>query len=74
MAAPIALPPDIAAQNKGPAILIACITVTIISTIFVVARLFVRGCIARQMYLDDYFMAAALVCVSGQPVPRRTER
>ncbi|KXX73762.1 hypothetical protein MMYC01_209605 [Madurella mycetomatis] len=63
MAAPgSVLPPDIAAQNKGPAILAACITVTTLSTLFVLGRLFVRAHIIRKMYLDDYFMIAALIC------------
>lgn len=64
MAAPGgALPPDIAAQDKGPAILATCITVTVLSTVFVLGRLFVRAHIMRKMYLDDYFMIAALVGV-----------
>lgn len=62
----VALPPDIAAEDKGPAILAACIGVTVLSTIFVAARLFVRGRIIGKMYLDDYFMAASMVRASGQ--------
>ncbi|KAK4033600.1 hypothetical protein C8A01DRAFT_19467 [Parachaetomium inaequale] len=63
MAAPgIVLPPDIAAQNKGPTILATSITVTVLSTLFVAARLFVRGRIIGTLYLDDYFMIAAMIC------------
>jgi hypothetical protein len=60
-AAGSALPPDIAAQNKGPAILATSITVTVLSTMFVAARLFVRGRIIGKLYMDDYFMMASLV-------------
>ena len=68
-AAGVALPPDIAAQDKGPAIVAACVTVIVLSTIFVAARLFVRARIIGQMFLDDYLMAVSMVHASGQPVP-----
>jgi hypothetical protein len=49
------------AQDKGPAILVVCWTMLAISTLFVIARLCVRGFILRQLRSDDYFTALALV-------------
>lgn len=55
------LPPEIATQNKGPGILAAIITVSIISTLFVVGRLFVRVKIIEKLYLDDYLIILSTV-------------
>jgi len=55
------LPPEIAAQDKGPGILAAIITVSIISTLFVIGRLFVRIKIIEKLYLDDYFIMLSTV-------------
>jgi hypothetical protein len=54
------------AQDKGPSILAVCWTMTGISTVFVVARLSVRGLILRQLRSDDYFTVLALVSLIPQ--------
>jgi len=67
MAEQATLPPEIAAQDKGPGILAAIITVSIISTLYVAGRLFVRIKIMKKLYLDDYFII--LSTVSALPLP-----
>ncbi|KAH9899087.1 integral membrane protein [Xylariomycetidae sp. FL2044] len=51
-----------AAEDKGPQILIACWTVIGFASLFVVARLYVRGVLQKKLWLDDYLIAAAIVC------------
>lgn len=55
------LSPEIAAQNLGPGIVAANITVSVISTLFVIARLFVRIKMIGKLYLDDYFIMFSTV-------------
>lgn len=55
------LPPEIAAQNKGPAILATIYTVTVLSTIFTAARVFVRTKILGKLQLDDYLIILSVV-------------
>ncbi|KAI2618195.1 hypothetical protein GGR54DRAFT_606409 [Hypoxylon sp. NC1633] len=62
MSAPAQLPPEIAAQDKGPSIVIVSCIVTAISTLFVVARLYVRLQIAKKLQLDDAFIVFSLIC------------
>ncbi|KAI8274601.1 hypothetical protein K4K60_009537 [Colletotrichum sp. SAR11_57] len=64
------------AENKGPESLVAIITVTVLSTVFTGARLFVRGKILGKVHLDDYLIIASVICswrmaqkVSLGPVP-----
>lgn len=61
MADQTTLPPEIAAQDKGPGILAAIISVSIVSTLFVLARLFVRIKIIQKLSLDDYFIIVSTV-------------
>ena len=61
--------PDIASddwrsQDKGPAIVATCWAVTSASTVFVGARLYVRGVILKKLHSDDYFSVVALVSPS----------
>lgn len=65
MADQAALPADIAAQDKGPGILAAIITVSIISTLFVCGRLVVRLKIIEKMSLDDYFIIVSTVSAAS---------
>ncbi|KAK8094683.1 hypothetical protein PG997_001368 [Apiospora hydei] len=51
-----------AAQNKGLTVLIACWTVTAVSTLFVAGRLYVRGVLQRKLRSDDYFILLSLLC------------
>lgn len=53
--------PEMVAQDKGPAIVAAVISVSVISTLFMFARLFVRAAILKKMHLDDYLVVAAVV-------------
>ncbi|EQB57925.1 integral membrane protein [Colletotrichum gloeosporioides Cg-14] len=50
------------AENKGPESLVAIVTVTVLSTIFTGARLFVRGKILGKVHLDDYLIIASVIC------------
>ncbi|KAK7948088.1 uncharacterized protein PG986_008974 [Apiospora aurea] len=51
-----------AAQDKGPTVLVACWTVTAVSTLFVAGRLYVRGVLQRRLWSDDYFIILSLLC------------
>lgn len=51
-----------AAQDKGPWILITCWIVTGVSTLFLVARLYVRGWLQGKLQQDDYWTTIAMVC------------
>jgi len=53
--------PDNAHQNKGPAVLATCITLTALSTLFVAARLYVRIRILSRVGLDDWLIVISLV-------------
>lgn len=55
-------PPGLVDADKGPTILVTSIVVTVLSTLFVGARLFTRLYLLGKMHLDDYFMIAAMVC------------
>lgn len=49
-------------EDKGPAILGVSITVVVLSTVFVAARIFTRQKIMGQLHLDDWLSVAAMVC------------
>ena len=51
-------------QDKGPSIIATCWAVTAASTVFVGARLYVRGVILKRLHSDDYYSLLALVSVS----------
>lgn len=53
--------PDYLAANKGPTIMAITITVTAVSTIFVMARIFTRQKIMGRMHLDDWLVAPSIV-------------
>ncbi|KAL2755541.1 hypothetical protein ACRALDRAFT_1071199 [Sodiomyces alcalophilus JCM 7366] len=53
--------PEYLAANKGPSILGSTIAVSIASTLFAAARLFVRGRILRQLHLDDYLIIISVL-------------
>lgn len=60
-------------QDKGPMILVACWTMTGISTLFVFARLCVREFVWKKLRSDDYYVTSALVRGSIQS-PLRVAR
>lgn len=59
--AQVQLPPNVASQNKGPAILAICSTLTIVATFFVAARLYVRARIMSRVGLDDWLIMLSMV-------------
>jgi hypothetical protein len=65
MADQATLPPEIAAQDKGPGILAAIISVSILSTLFVAGRLFVRIKVVKKLQLDDYLIMPSTVSPSS---------
>jgi hypothetical protein len=50
------------AQDKGPIIVATCWAVTGASSVFVGARLYVRGVILKKLHSDDYYSLLALIC------------
>ncbi|KAK2049471.1 integral membrane protein [Colletotrichum somersetense] len=56
---------DRAAENKGPTALGIVISMSILSTLFTAARLFVRGKILGKFHMDDYLMVASVICGWG---------
>ncbi|KEZ43285.1 hypothetical protein SAPIO_CDS4726 [Scedosporium apiospermum] len=54
--------PEWAAQDKGPYTIAICWAVTAFSTLFVIARLYVRGKIMGKLQSDDWFTVAAQIC------------
>lgn len=48
-------------QDKGPSILAAIITVTVIGTIFTVTRLYVRQFVRGKLMTDDYLILISMV-------------
>ncbi|KAJ0117329.1 integral membrane protein [Diaporthe amygdali] len=55
------LSPEMAAENKGPGILAACYTVEVIASLFVAARLFVRGRMMGKWQLDDWLIILSML-------------
>lgn len=51
-----------AQQNKGPAILAICSTLTVLASLFVAARLYVRARILSRVGLDDWLIIISMVC------------
>ncbi|KAI2466522.1 hypothetical protein F4781DRAFT_350300 [Annulohypoxylon bovei var. microspora] len=62
MSSTAALSPEVAAETKGPAIVVVNCTVTAISTAFVFARLYVRIGIMKKFHLDDFLISLSLIC------------
>jgi hypothetical protein len=55
------LPPDIAAQNKGPAMMAVMYSFTALSSLTVVGRIFSRHRKLGHLALDDYVIVLSLV-------------
>lgn len=60
----VQLPPDIAAQNKGPVILGVVCSITALATVFVAARFYVKGWIKKKFSVDDWIILVSLVSFS----------
>lgn len=54
---------DLNSQDKGPTILALQWTLTVLATIFVAARIFVRTTLVKRMGLDDYLIILSLVSI-----------
>ena len=71
MAAPPPPPPDLdpewAAQDRAPAVIASIVVVTALSTLFVAARLYVRGGIIKRLQPDDYIIMVSLVRHDPEP-------
>lgn len=52
------------AETKGPTILATCITLCVLSTVFVFARLFTRQKLMGKMNSDDYMVGVSIVSIS----------
>ena len=48
-------------EDKGPAVLGAVLSVIVVATLLVVARLYARGRLLKRYFLDDYFVVLGLV-------------
>ncbi|KAI6778592.1 uncharacterized protein J7T54_003371 [Emericellopsis cladophorae] len=51
------------AANKAPSIVAVTVTLSVLSTIFVAARLFTRQKIMGKMHLDDWLVASSIPCL-----------
>lgn len=58
---PTEVDPERAAEDKGPGIITAIVIVTVLETLFVAARLYVRGVIKKKLQPDDYIIVVAVV-------------
>ncbi|OBR10937.1 Integral membrane protein [Colletotrichum higginsianum IMI 349063] len=56
------VPPQRAEENKGPTAIGIVISVSVLSTLFTAARLFVRGKILGKFHLNDYLIVASVLC------------
>lgn len=59
------LPQDLIRQDKGPTVLAVCITLTAVATVFVAARLYVRGRILSRVGLDDWLIVLSMASASS---------
>jgi branched-subunit amino acid permease len=48
-------------QNRGPTIVAAICAVTAISTVFAIARLYVRARVMKKVHYDDYLIVFSVV-------------
>ncbi|KAK7421207.1 hypothetical protein QQX98_002337 [Neonectria punicea] len=51
-----------AAEDKGPSTIAVCWAITALSTIFVIARIYVRLKVLGRLYSDDYYVIVAEIC------------
>lgn len=54
--------PEWADANKGPTIQATIIAVSVVTTLFTFARLWVRGQILRQFHVDDWLIVFSVLC------------
>jgi len=51
--------------TRGNLLLIVSLLFTILSTLVIASRFYVRRVVLRQLYIDDYFIGAASLCTIG---------
>ncbi|KAH9908509.1 hypothetical protein F4778DRAFT_717446 [Xylariomycetidae sp. FL2044] len=49
-------------DDKGPSIIAATTAVTSVATVFVIARLYVRGRLLSKLQVDDYLIVISIIC------------
>jgi hypothetical protein len=54
-------PPGYAQESKGPTVLAVCSTLTVVATLFVAGRLYVRTKILARVGLDDWLILLSMV-------------
>lgn len=54
--------PEVDAQSKWHVILAVCVSLTVLMTITVAARLYVRASMIRSVGVDDYVMLFSCIC------------
>jgi hypothetical protein len=59
------LPPEIAAENKGPMMLALTWTFTSLAGLFVLGRLFSRKKKMGRLLVDDWIIIGSLVCLGA---------
>lgn len=69
MSGPKVLPEHLANEDKGPTILAVCISLTALATLFVAARLYVRGKIQSHIGLDDWLMILSMASIFSRALP-----
>lgn len=52
-------------EDKGPLVLGSILAAAVLATLFVLARLYVRGFLLKRFFLDDYFVCFGLVSVQS---------
>ncbi|KAL2262439.1 hypothetical protein VTK26DRAFT_1342 [Humicola hyalothermophila] len=55
------LPPEVAAEDKGPGIIATVVAVTVLETLFCAARIYTRGRIIGRLQLDDYLLILSVI-------------
>ncbi|ORY63854.1 uncharacterized protein BCR38DRAFT_514449 [Pseudomassariella vexata] len=55
------LPPGVAEQNQGPAVIASISSILFVATLFVIARLYSKTRIQKQLHLEDYLIVLSLL-------------
>jgi hypothetical protein len=66
---PVVLPPEIAAENNGPRMLIIGWVFTAVATLFVAGRIFSRFKKLRKIDTGDYLILLSLVLLTPHRLP-----
>jgi hypothetical protein len=61
--------PGYARETKGPTVLAVCCTLTVVATLFVAGRLYVRTKILARVGLDDWLILLSMVSIFKDEFP-----